>query len=162
MSSRFPSAVTFCGLAALCLLAAGCHKSGGGGFAPPPPRVSVAEAVTQDVPVYLDEIGQGTAFESVTVTPQVAGRITERHFEDGADVKKGQLLFTIDPRPFEAQLNSAEAQLAQSKAALDLAKIQLDMYASVADTKAVSKSDYDTRKTTVDMDAAQVQAAQAA
>ena len=51
----------------------------------PPPLVSVVVATAQDVPQYLDEIGRNAAFESVTVTPQVAGRITERHFQDGAD-----------------------------------------------------------------------------
>jgi len=124
--------------------------------------VSVSLAVAQDVPVYLDEIGLGAASESVIVTPQVSGRITERSFEDGADLKKGQLLFTIDPRPFQAQLDAAQAQLAQGKAALELAKSQLDMYSAVSDTRAVSKSDYDTKKNTVAMDEAQVLAAQAA
>ena len=63
------------------------------------PLVTVARASTRDVPVYLEEIGRSGAFESVTVTPQISGRITERSFEDGAELKKGQLLFTIDPRP---------------------------------------------------------------
>ena len=81
----------------------------------PPPPVTVAMAVAQDVPVYLDEIGKSGAFESVTVTPQIAGRITERLFEDGAQLKKDQPLFTIDPRPFQAQLDAAQAQLAQSR-----------------------------------------------
>ena len=148
--------------AILSLFAAGCHKANPLAFTPPAALVTVAEALAQDVPDYLDEIGQGAAFESVTITPQVSGLITERRFEDGADLKKGQLLFTIDPRPFQAQLNSAKAQLAQSKAALALAKIQFDMYASVNDLRAVSKSDYDTKKNTVDVDDALVQAAQAA
>jgi multidrug efflux pump subunit AcrA (membrane-fusion protein) len=77
--NRREEALTLFGLltlAALCLLAAGCRKSAPAGFAPPPARVSVAEAVAEDVPVYLDEIGQGTAFESVTVTPQVSGQIS--------------------------------------------------------------------------------------
>src|SRR5437899_2155737 len=67
----------------------------------PPPLVTVAEATAQDVPLYLDEIGRNVAFESVSVTPQVAGRITERHFQDGENLKNGQLLFVIDPRPYK-------------------------------------------------------------
>jgi len=117
---------------------------------------------SQDVPVYLDEIGKSGASESVTVTPQVAGRITERSFQDGAQLKKGDLLFTIDPRPFQAQVDSAQAQLAQTKAALELAQSQLKMYESITDTRAISQMDYETKKSTVDVDKAQVQAAEAA
>jgi multidrug efflux system membrane fusion protein len=98
----------------------------------------------------------------VTVTPQISGRITERDFQDGAELKKDQLLFTIDPRPYQAQLDSAQAQLAQSKAALDLAKTQLKMYDSIANTRAVSQMDVETKKNTVAVDEAQVQAAEAA
>ncbi len=128
----------------------------------PPPPVTVARASAHDVPVYLDEIGKSGAFETVTVTPQVPGRITERLFEDGAQLKKGQPLFTIDPRPYQAQLDAAQAQLAQSRAALDLANTQLKMYASISDTRAVSQLDFETKKNTVELDQAQVQAAEAA
>ena len=124
--------------------------------------VTAFTTISQDVPVYLDEIGKSGASESVTVTPQVPGRITERSFQDGAQLKKGDLLFTIDPRPFQAQLDSAQAQLAQTKAALELAQSQLKMYASITDTRAISQLDYETKKSTVDVDQAQVQAAEAA
>ncbi|MGC2616498.1 MAG: biotin/lipoyl-binding protein, partial [Terracidiphilus sp.] len=109
----------------LCLTSAGC-RSGKSQTAPaiPPPLVKIALAKSQDVPVYLDEIGRNTAFESVTVMPQVGGQIVERHFQDGTDLKKGELLFVIDPRPFQYQLDAARAGLAQQKAALDLARIQ--------------------------------------
>jgi multidrug efflux system membrane fusion protein len=128
----------------------------------PPTLVTVSAAVSRDVPIYLDEIGKNGAFESVTVTPQLAGRITERHFEDGASLGKGQLLFVIDPRPFQAQLDSAQANLAQAKAALELAKIQFARDEELVGTKAISKQDYDTKKNTVDVDRAQVDAAEAA
>ena len=124
--------------------------------------MTVVRASAHDVPVYLDEIGKSGAYESVTVTPQVAGRILERHFQDGAELKKDQLLFSVDPRPYQAQLDVASAQLAQSKAALDLANTQLKMYASISDTRAVSQLDFETKKNTVALDEAQVQAAQAA
>jgi membrane fusion protein, multidrug efflux system len=157
------------GLASLLLLAAavtaaiGCKRDSAQA-APemPTPPVIVAQAVARNVPVYLDEIGKIGAFESVTVTPQVSGRITERLFQDGAQLKKDQPLFVIDPRPFQAQLDAAQAQLAQSRGALDLAKTQLKMYASIVDTRAVSQLDYETKKNTVALDEAQVQAAQAA
>ena len=133
-----------------------------GPVAPPPPLVSVTQATTQDVPKYLDEIGRNVAFESVTVTPQVAGRITERQFQDGENLKKGQLLFVIDPRPYKAQLDSAQANLAQAKAALELAKIQFGRDQELVGTRAISKQDYDTKKNTVDVNEAQVEAARAA
>ncbi len=154
---------SFALLVAALLAASGCKNgSAQAPFQMPPPPVTVAKAVAHDVPVYLDEIGKSGAFEAVTVTPQVPGRITERLFDDGAQLKKDQPLFTIDPRPFQAQLDAAEAQLAQSRAALDLANTQLKMYASIAGTRAVSQLDYETKKNTVALDQAQVQAAEAA
>src|SRR5579862_9530314 len=128
----------------------------------PAPLVSVVKATAQDVPKYLDEIGRNAAFESVTVTPQVGGRIVERHFQDGDNLKIGQLLFVIDPRPYKAQLDSAQATLAQTKAALDLAKIQFARDQEVIGERAISKQDYDTKKNTVDVDQAQIDAAEAA
>ncbi|MGI8436656.1 MAG: efflux RND transporter periplasmic adaptor subunit [Chthoniobacterales bacterium] len=80
--------------------------------APPerPPRpVAVAKVVEKDVPLYVDEIGTCAANESVQVKAQVAGQIVSRDFKDGADIKKGEVLFTIDKRPFQAALDSAKA-----------------------------------------------------
>jgi multidrug efflux system membrane fusion protein len=128
----------------------------------PPPLVMVAIAREQDVPIYLDEIGRNVAFESVTVTPQVAGSITERHFQDGDNLKKGQLLFVIDPRPYKAQLDAAKASLQQANAALDLAKIQFERDQELVGTRAISKQDYDTKKNTVDVVQAQIESAKAA
>ena len=153
-----------CILVVSAVCASGCNrqKAQAAPQQPPSPLVTVAVAKSQTVPVYLDEIGKNGAFESVTVMPQLAGRITERQFEDGADLKKGQLLFVIDPRPFQAQLDAAEAQLAQSRAALELAKTQLQMYDALTDTRAVSQLDYQTKKNAVEVDQAQIQAGEAA
>ena len=147
----------------LLLTTTACNKSNVQAAAPamPAPLVTVVKATAQDVPRYLDEIGRNAAFESVTVTPQVGGRIVERHFQDGENLKKGQLLFVIDPRPYKAQVDSAQAALAQAKAALDLAKIQFARDQEVIGTRAISKQDYDTKKNAVDVDQAQVQAAEA-
>ena len=153
-------------LAALALVStSACNKSNAGTTAAPAifaPSVTISRAASRDVPTYLNEIGRSGAFESVTVTPQVAGRVLQRHIEDGADLKMGQLLFTIDPRPYQAQLDAAQAQLAQSRAALDLARTQLKMYESITDIRAVSTMDLETKKNTVAVDQAQVQAAEAA
>ena len=147
------------------LTASGCNRANpqaAGPQMPPPPLVTVAKAQKQDVPLYLDEIGKSGGSESVTVTPQVGGRITERHFQDGADLTKGALLFVIDPRPYQAQLDSARASLAQAKAALALAKAQFARDEELVGSKAISKQDYDTKKNTVDVDLAQVESAEAA
>lgn len=107
-------ALTLMGIAAL--LGAGCGKNQEMAFDRPPAPVTVAVAVTQDVPVYLDQIGKCVAREMVEIRPQASGRITNIHFTDGADIKKGDLLVTIDPRPFQAGLQQAEANLARDKA----------------------------------------------
>lgn len=147
------------------LAVAACNRSNvhaAGPAAPPAPLVTVVQAGARDVPKYLDEIGKNGAYESVNVTPQVGGRIVERHFQDGENLRKGQLLFVIDPRPYQAQLDAAQATLAQTKAALDLAKIQFSRDQEIIGTRAISKQDYDTKKNAVDVGQAQVQAAEAA
>lgn len=85
---------------------------------PAPRPVIAAKVISQDVPLYLDEIGTCAAFETVQVQAQVSGQIISRDFKDGADVKKGDLLFTIDPRPYEAALASAQADLVLNQATL--------------------------------------------
>jgi multidrug efflux system membrane fusion protein len=146
------------------VLLASCRSNvqAAGPSGPPAPLVTVAQANAQDVPRYLDEIGKNAAYEFVNVTPQAGGRIVERHFQDGENLRKGQLLFVIDPRPYKAQLDSAQATLAQTKAALDLAKIQFSRDEEIINTRAISKQDYDTKKNAVDIGQAQVEAAQAA
>ena len=144
------------------LVIAGCARQAPQTFERPPAPVSVVGAVAQDVPVYVDGIGKCVAREMVAVQPQVSGRITEIHFTDGADVKTGDALFTIDPRPYQAQLDAAEANLAQAKAVLDLARIECARDASLVETKAISRSEYDTKKNAVEVAEAQVRQTEAA
>ena len=94
----------------------------------PPAPVTVAKAVSQDVPRYIDAVGKMVAREVVSIQPQVSGRITKIHFTDGAELKIGDVLFTIDPRPFQAQLNQAEAQSRASRS--DLKSRQGELHAS--------------------------------
>jgi multidrug efflux system membrane fusion protein len=151
--------VIFAGLVAV----AACDKKAApSSFERPPAPVTVATAVTQDVPSYIDAIGKFVAREVVSIQPQVSGRITQIHFVDGADVKAGQTLFTIDPRPYQAQVNMAQANLAQAKAALELAQINFDRVASLTDPRAVSRQDYDAKKNAVEVAEAQVKQNQAA
>ena len=96
------------GLAILLLALRSCNQNKTA--SPPPARpIAVAKVITKDVPLYLDEIGTCAANESVQVHAQVSGQIVSRNFEDGADVKKDDLLFTIDKRPYEAALDAAKA-----------------------------------------------------
>jgi multidrug efflux system membrane fusion protein len=138
------------------MMFAGCAKKDPPATKRPPAPVSVVAAVTRDVPVYLDEVGRCVAREVVSVQPEVSGRITEIHFTDGADLKKGDVLFTIDPRPFQAQVDAAAANLAQLKAALDLARIQFARVQDLVESRAIARQDYDTRKNAVDVGEAQV------
>ncbi|MFO0983263.1 MAG: efflux RND transporter periplasmic adaptor subunit [Planctomycetota bacterium] len=111
----------------------------------------------------LDEIGKCAAREVVSIEPQVSRRITGIHFEDGADVKANDLLFTIDPRPYRAQLDLAgEASLAQAQAVLELAQTEFARVANLVDTKAISRSDYDARQNAVAVAQAQVSQSRAA
>src|SRR5260370_32580513 len=106
------------------------------GFERPPAPVTTVAAMAQDVPIYLDEIGKCVAREMVSIQPQVSGRITQIHFQDGQELRQGDLLFIIDPRPYQAQLHQAEATLAQQKAALELANLQLTRAAGLRGEKA--------------------------
>jgi multidrug efflux system membrane fusion protein len=153
------------GLVFVCCLAAvliGCDRKAPASFERPPAPVTVATAITRDVPIYLDAIGKTVARAVVTIKPQVSGRIVKIQFTDGADVKVGELLFTIDPRPYQAQLNAAKANLAQARAQLELAKINFDRVASITDPRAVSRQDYDTKKNAVAVAEAQVAQSEAA
>jgi multidrug efflux system membrane fusion protein len=140
----------------------GCERAAAPAFQRPPAAVSVAAAVAEDVPVYLDAIGKMVAREMVSIQPQVSGRITEIHFTDGADLKKGDALFTIDPRPYQAQLDAATGNLAQAEAALAFARIQLARGEQLIETKAISQQEYDSRKNSLDVAEAQVQQGRAA
>lgn len=103
-------------LAGLLAIFSGCANHAQQNFERPPAPVSVTLAVSQDVPTYLDAIGKTVAREVVSIQPQVSGRITNIHFTDGADVKKGALLFTIDTRPFDASLRQAQANVSRDTA----------------------------------------------
>src|SRR6266487_3386759 len=113
----------------------------------------VARVVTKDVPVYLDEIGTCAAYETVQVQAQVSGQIIARHFQDGSDVKQGDPLFTIDPRPYQATLDQAKAQAALDQATL---KRQEDLRAR----KVISQQDYDTAVANAQKSHAAAEAAQ--
>src|ERR687884_507522 len=98
------------------LLFVGCGSKAQPKLDRPPAPVEVTEAISQDVPTYLDAIGKTVAREVVSIQPQVSGTITAIHFTDGADIKKGDMLFTIDTRPFEVNVQQAKANLSRDQA----------------------------------------------
>lgn len=115
----------FLALSGLCATLAGCVNNAQQSFERPPAPVVVSTAISQDVSNYMDALGKIVAREVVSIQPQVSGRIVKIHFTDGANVRKGQLLFTIDPRPFEANLKQAQANLAKDVAAKKQAEANL-------------------------------------
>jgi len=148
----------------LASLSVGCERKEAALKLPqrPPASVSVTPAVAKDVPVYLEEIGRTTAVESVTIQPQVTGRVIDIHFTDGAMVKKGDLLFTIDPRPFQATLDQAIATLAQDQANVKWAESEYQRVLGLKNTGAVSQSDLESKQNALAVAQAQIQGAQAA
>lgn len=134
----------FCG--ALILLA-GCTNSSGSKSGPkgPPPAVPVtaSSAVQKDVPVQLRAIGAAEASSTVSIKTMVNGQIVKVGFREGQDVKKGDLIFVIDPRPYEAALKTAEANLAKNLALKDNAEKDVRRYAHLIEKDLVPKQQYD-------------------
>jgi RND family efflux transporter MFP subunit len=123
--------------------------------APPPPTVTVATPLVRQIAEWDDYSGRFDASKSVEVRPRVSGAVVGVHFTDGAVVQKGQLLFSIDARPFVAALNEARAAVASARSDLTLAQTDYGRATRLLEVDAVSKSD-------VDRIRARVQAAQAA
>ena len=150
-------------LAAFVLFRAFRERANSAKAAQPPSRpVLVAKVITKDVPLYLDEIGTCSAYETVQVQAQVSGQIMARHFQDGADVKQSDLLFTIDPRPYQAALDQAQGQLAQAQSQLILDQITLKRQQELRARNVISPQDLDTAQATVKSDEAKVKTAEGA
>ncbi len=150
-------------LAVVLLLCAGCAKKGAApAFVMPPRAVTAAAVAQEDVPVYIDEIGTSVSTNVAAIVPQVTGKITEVLFTEGTDVKKGDPLFTIDPRPYEAALASAEATLVQDQAKLQLSADQFKRSQQLASGNFISQQDLDTLHTSVSTGDALLKADEAA
>ena len=138
------------------------QRAGGRFGADGPVPVLVAAAQKADVPVYLDAVGTTKALNTVTVRPQVDGKLIEVAFKEGQDVKKGDVLARIDPTTYQAQLDQAVAKKAQDEALLANAKIDLDRYERLAATNSINRQQADTQKALVAQLEAQVQSDQGA
>jgi multidrug efflux system membrane fusion protein len=172
LSYRLGIALLITGLFSL----SGCVNKAQQNFERPPAPVKISAAVSQDVSSYLDALGKIVARETVAIQPQVSGRIMKIHFTDGANVKRGQLLFTVDPRPFEANLKQAQANLARDgalkkQAEANLARevarekwgrTQVDRYRTLVEQGVVASEQYQQLRADYDTLHANTEAARAA
>jgi multidrug efflux system membrane fusion protein len=134
----------------LSLAIAGCGEKQITNAPPPPKNVLVSKVQAMDVPVQLHEFGRLSSPEAVNLQPQVNGRITEVHFAEGQEVKKGDLLFVIDPRPFQADLEQSQGQLKSDQAQLTLFQRNLQRDEQIGQQRFVSDQQ-------IDVDRAQVE-----
>src|ERR1044071_3600784 len=136
----------------------GGGRSRGGDVVP----VTVATSIEKNVPVQIRAVGNVEPYSTVSIKSQVTGVIMQAHFKEGQDVKKNQLLFTIDPRPLEAALKQAEANLARDMAQLNNSREQVKRYAELVEKQYVSREQYDQITTNADASEAVVASDKAA
>jgi multidrug efflux system membrane fusion protein len=146
-----PSVFVFLLFSIVAAFLSGCDQQSTTGQSKAAPKnILVTKVKAADVPVQIHEYGRVVSPESVNIQPQVSGRITEVHFVEGQDVKKGDLLFVIDPRPFQAQLEQAQAQLVSDTAQLELDKRNLERDEKIGPQHFVSEQQIDRDKADVD------------
>jgi len=139
-----------------------CGRAQGPQSPPPPPQVSVAQVLEKRVKDWDEFTGRLQAVETVEIRPRVSGYIDKVAFTEGGQVKRGDLLFIIDPRPYKAEYDRANADLRRFKTALDLGRIELTRVQRLKDSGAVSQEELDERKSTVAQAEANVGGAEAA
>jgi RND family efflux transporter MFP subunit len=130
--------------AALAGALAGCGDSGKPG-GPPPPTVTVAKPVQRSLVDYDEYVGRFIAIDSVEVRARVSGYLDQVHFQDGQIVKQGDLLFTIDKRPFQTSLDQAKANLAQARANLAFTEADLARAQQLVTNKTITEQTYEQR-----------------
>jgi multidrug efflux system membrane fusion protein len=148
------------GILSVLLTTAGCKKA-----APPPPGplpVNVVSAIEKEVNEWDEFTGRLEAVESVEIRPRVSGYITEIHFEAGAVIKKGDLLYVIDPRPYQADFDRATAEFERTQAQEKLSQIELDRAKELRTKNTISASEFDQKAATFQSSAAATRSAEAA
>src|SRR3989440_7125424 len=138
-----------------------CNRSAANKGAPPLP-VNVVTVVEKEVNEWDEFTGRLDPVESVEIRPRVSGYITEIHFEAGAIVKKGDLLYVIDPRPYQADFDRAKAEVDRMDAQLKLAQIELNRSKELRDKNTISASEFDQKAATFQGSAAAKSSAEAA
>ena len=127
---------------ALGIFASGCNK-GQAAAAVPIPEVQVATVETRDVPIYGEWVATLDGYVNAEIRPQVSGYIIKQNYTEGSLVRKGQVLFEIDPRPFQATLDRAKGDLAQAQAQLGKSTLDVERDTPLADARAIAKSQLD-------------------
>ena len=130
--------------------------------APPPPDVSVATVLTKDVAQWDEFTGRVTAVETVELRPRVSGYVQHVAYKEGQDVRKGDLMIEIDPRPYQAALDQALANLERARAEQALARTQDKRAQTLIDAQAISREEFEIRKAASSQGNAGVRAAEAA
>ena len=125
------------------LVSLGCGNKGAAAAPAPPPNVQVVSVIQRDVPVYHEYIATLDGFVNAVIQPQVSGYLIQQNYREGALVRKNQVLFKIDPRPFQALLDQAKAQLAQAEAQLGKTKLDVDRDTPLAKEQAIAQSQLD-------------------
>lgn len=123
----------------------GGKDEGAGGFGPPPPEVNVAQVVQKKVRLWDEFTGRIAASETVEIRPRVSGYLRDIAFREGGIVRKGQRLFVIDTRPFEANVARARAELARARSAEDVARSERARADRLIAAKAISREEYEQR-----------------
>jgi RND family efflux transporter MFP subunit len=158
-----PARIAVSCVIALAIAVSGCNRdTATAGGATPPPEVSVAPALSRQITEFDEFTGRFAAVERVEIRPRVSGYIAQVHFPEGREVKKGDVLFVIDSRPYDAELKRAKAQLAQARTQLRLADLERTRAEKLAASRAISKEEYDTRLSGSEQATANVGAAEAA
>lgn len=152
------------GIALVCIAIglAGCSRSESAAAAPAATPVRVAAAEAREITDWDTFTGRFEAVETVKLRPRVSGYIDQVHFAEGKSVKRGELLFTIDPRPYQVQLQRAQAELARAEAQTTLSQTELARAEKLLAVRAVSQEEYDQRASRRLQLQAEVQAARAA
>lgn len=156
--SRF----TFCAAAACAVLSAACKKPAAKPPAPPPVEVSVLQVSAEAVTLTTELPGRVNPMREAQVRARATGILLKRNFEEGSEVKAGDVLFEIDPLPLQAALNSAKAEVARTEAMVKEARATVDRYKELVEISAVSKQVYDQAAATLAQNEAELLARKAA
>jgi RND family efflux transporter MFP subunit len=160
-----PSVVVLAVAAALTLTGCGSNaaaQAAAAAAAAPPPQVDVAQVISKQVTEFDEFTGRFEAVERVEIRPRVSGYIASVNFAEGREVHKGDVLFVIDQRPYEADYKHAKAQLDQARSQSTLAKSERERATKLLQAHAISQEEYDTRVAGLEQADANVEAAQAA
>jgi len=130
-------------IAVLALVMIDCGRTHAAAPPPPVPEVRVASVVQQDVPVYGEWVATLDGYVNAEIRPQVSGYMIKQNYKEGSFVRKGQVLFEIDPRPFKATLDRAKGDLAQAQAQLGKSTLDVERDRPLAEARAIAKSQLD-------------------